>query len=231
MFLEVAYAEEMGAPQVVVEKGNWFISSDMITMWIIILVLTVVCALGTRHMKKSPTGLQNVLETAVELLFGMVSDIMGEKRARRYGTFLMTFFIYILCANYIGLLPMSGMHIPGYQAPTANLSVTVGLAIIVLTAYFVIGFKDGGKKFVRHYFGPMLPLNLLETVTRPLSLSIRLYGNIFGEEMVVAVLFGLLPFFLPVPMYALSILFGAIQAYVFTLLACIYLEEASGGGH
>ncbi len=231
MLIQPAYAEELGAPQIVAGNENWFISSDMITMWVIMILLTIVCYIGTRQMQRVPKGLQNVLETIVELLFGIVVDIMGEKRARRYGFFLMTFFIYILCSNYIGLLPFSGMHIPGYQAPTANLSVTAGLALIVIVSYFIIGIRDGGKKFLKFYFGPMLPMNLLETITRPLSLAVRLYGNIFGEEMVIAVFFSLLPFFLPLPMYALSVLFGAIQAYVFMLLACIYLEEASGGGH
>lgn len=231
MFIQPAYAEELGAPQIVVGSDKWFISSDMITMWVIIALLAIVCIIGTRNMKRHPTGLQNVLETMVELLFGIVVDVMGEKRARRYGTFLMTLFVFILCSNYIGLLPLSGMHIPGYQAPTANLSVTAGLALIVLVAYFFIGIRDGGKKFLKFYFGPMFLMNLLETITRPLSLAIRLYGNIFGEEMVIAVLFSLLPFILPLPMYLLSILFGGIQAYVFTLLASIYLEEASSGGH
>lgn len=231
MLVQPAYADEMGAPQVVFGSDQWFVSSDMITMWVIILALGIVSYLGTRHMKRQPTGLQNVLEAVVELIFGIVVDIMGETRARRYGPFLMTLFIMILCSNYIGLLPFAGEHIPGYQAPTANLSVTAALALIVIVAYFFIGIRDGGKKFLKFYFGPMLPMSLLETITRPLSLAIRLYGNIFGEEMVVAVLFSMMPFFLPLPMYALSILFGGIQAYVFTLLACIYLEEASGGGH
>lgn len=231
MFVQPAYAEEMGLPQVVVSAGKAYISSDMITMWVIIALFGVVSFIGTRNMQRRPKGLQNVLETMVELIYGIVVDVMGEKRAKRYGPFLMTLFIMILCSNYVGLLPFSGMHIPGYQAPTVNLSVTAGLALIVIVSYFVIGIRDGGKKFLKFYFGPMLPMNLLETITRPLSLAIRLYGNIFGEEMVIAVLFSLVPLFLPLPMYLLSVLFGAIQAYVFTLLACIYLEEASGGGH
>ncbi|MDU5951649.1 MAG: F0F1 ATP synthase subunit A [Clostridiales bacterium] len=230
MFLaKPAYAgEEMGAPQILAGNDQWFISSDMVTMWVIMVILALVCIIGTRHMRKHPSGLQNFLETVVELLHGMVVDIMGEKRAKRYGPFLMTFFLMILCSNYIGLLPLSGMHLPGYVAPTANLSVTAGLALIVIVGYFIIGFMDGRMAFIKHYFlTPMLPMNLLDTITRPLSLALRLYGNIFGEEMILGVLFGILPFFLPLPMYALSVMFGAIQAYVFTLLACIYWEEAS----
>ena len=143
---------------------------------------------------------------------------------------LFYFFILILFSNYVGLLPLAG-HLPGYKPPTSNLSVTAALALIVLISYFVLGIRYGGKKFLKFYFGPMILVNLLETITRPLSLALRLYGNIFGEEMIILILFSMVPLFLPLPMYLLSIMFGGIQAFVFTLLTAVYLEEALSGGH
>lgn len=232
MFAKPAYAAMDHASNIV--AGNpgdgFYISSEMLTMWVVSLLIVVVAFIGTRNMKRIPSGLQNVLETVLELLEDQIAGIMGKTRARKYGPFLMTFFIFIFVSNYSGLLPFAGM-VTGFKPPTSNLSVTAGLAIIVIVSYFVIGLKDNTKNFLKFFFSPMLPINLLEAITRPLSLAVRLYGNIYGEEMVIAFLFSLLPFFLPLPMYALGLLFGAIQAYVFTLLASVYIEEATGGGH
>ena len=203
------------------------ITSEIMTMWVIIAVMVIVCYLGTRNMQNVPHGLQNILETIVDLLMGQIELVLGKERAKKYGAFLMTLFLLIICSNYTGLLPLSG-HITGYKAPTSNLSVTAGLALIVIVTYFVTGIKTNPKKFGKFFIlSPMLPMNLLDAVTRPLSLAVRLYGNIFGEEMVIGFLFGMCPFFLRLPMDCLSVLFGAIQAYVFMLLAAIYIEEGT----
>lgn len=203
------------------------ITSEIMTMWVIMAVMVIVCYLGTRNMQKVPHGLQNILETIVDLLMGQIELVLGKERAKKYGAFLMTLFLLIICSNYTGLLPLSG-HITGYKAPTSNLSVTAGLALIVIVTYFVTGIKTNPKKFGKFFIlSPMLPMNLLDAVTRPLSLAVRLYGNIFGEEMVIGFLFGMCPFFLRLPMDCLSVLFGAIQAYVFMLLAAIYIEEGT----
>lgn len=203
------------------------LTSEILTMWVIIALIVIVSYLGTRNMQKVPHGLQNVLETIIDLLMGQLDQVLGRERARQYGPFLMTLFLLIICSNYTGLLPMSG-HITGYKAPTSNLSVTAGLAIVVIVTYFITGFKTNPKKFTKFFLlSPMLPINLLDAVTRPLSLAVRLYGNIFGEEMIISFLFGMMPFSLRLPMDALSVLFGAIQAYVFMLLASIYIEEGT----
>lgn len=215
---------------IVFQKGNFIINSEIVTMWVVMAVLILVCYFGTRNMQKVPRGLQNVLETIVDLLMGNLEEVLGKKRARQYGPFLMTLFLLILCSNYVGLLPLAG-HITGYKPPTSSLSVTAGLAIIVIVAFFVTGIMNDKKKFMHFFFSPMLPINLLDAITRPLSLAVRLYGNIFGEEMIIGFLFGMVPLFLPLPMYALSVLFGAIQAYVFMLLAAIYIEEGTTAEH
>lgn len=230
MFAQPAYAATEHASNIVKDFGNVYITSEMLTMWIVTALIVIVSFLGTRNMQMLPKGLQNILETLVELVMDQIAGIMGKTRAKKYTPFLMTFFLLILVSNYTGLFPFAGM-VTGFKPPTSNLNVTVGLALVVVAGFIFYGIRDGGKKFAKFFFGPMLPLNLLDIVTRPLSLSVRLYGNIFGEEMVIAFLFSLLPFFLPLPMYFMAVLFGAIQAYVFTLLASVYIEEATGGGH
>lgn len=229
MFAQAIFATEE-VSNIVYQNGRFVLTSEIVTMWVVMALLVFVCYRGTRNMQKVPHGLQNILETILELLMGNLEEVLGKKRTRQYGPFLMTLFILILCSNYVGLLPMSG-HITGYKAPTSDLSVTAGLAIIVIVAFFVTGIKADRKKFMKFFFSPMLPINLLDAITRPLSLAVRLYGNIFGEEMIIGFLFGMVPLFLPLPMYALSVLFGAVQAYVFMLLAAIYIEESTTAEH
>ena len=212
MFAEPAFAAVSEESSVVWENGYITLSSEIITMWVLIALIGIIGYLGTRK------------------LIGFFESILGRERARTFGPYLFTFFILILFSNYVGLLPLAG-HLPGYKPPTSNLSVTAALALIVLISYFVLGIRYGGKKFLKFYFGPMILVNLLETITRPLSLALRLYGNIFGEEMIILILFSMVPLFLPLPMYLLSIMFGGIQAFVFTLLTAVYLEEALSGGH
>lgn len=230
LLANTAHASEAGLTQVVFNIGPLEVSSEIVTMWFVMLFLTVLCYLGTRNLKRMPSGVQNVLELGVEMLQNFLADLMGEKRARQFLPLLMTFFLLILCSNYSGLLPLAGNHIPGYKPPTSNISVTAGFAIVVFFSVIISGFRAKGMGYIKHFVEPvpiLLPINLLEQVTRPLSLSLRLYGSVYGEEMVVASLAALIPLFLPIPMQLLGMLFGAIQAFVFTLLAAMYIEEAT----
>lgn len=235
MFLtNVAYASaEHGASAPLFHIGPLEVTSEITTMWGVMILLTVVCFLGTRNMKRIPSGLQNVLEYGIEMYENFFSDILGEKRARKLMPILASFFILILCSNYSGLLPLSGTA-PGLKPPTSNVSVTGGLAIVVFFLCIFLGLKTKGLGYFKHFIEPvpiLLPINILEQFTRPLSLALRLYGSIYGEEMVVASLAALVPLVLPLTMQILGILFGAIQAFVFTLLASIYLEEATAVHH
>lgn len=230
--------------------GPLEVTSEITTMWIVMAVLLILCFVGTRNMKRIPSGLQNVLEMGIEMYENFWTDILGRKRTRQLMPFLASFFILILLSNYIGLLPGSveyaevwgfqeWMGISWLKAPTSNVSTTGGLAIVVFFLVLYYNLKvQGPVGYIKHLIGPMpamaplmLPLNILEQFTRPLSLALRLYGSIYGEEMVVASLAALCPLILPLTMQALGILFGAIQAFVFTLLASIYLEEATAVHH
>lgn len=216
--------------------GPLEVTGPVVTMWVIIAVLGIVSWLATRHLKEVPGPLQNLAEMAVEKLRDMYSDTLSRKNLDRYLPVLGTFFIFILACNYSGLLPGAGKT---FAVPTASLSVTAGLAIC---AFFYNQFAGIRAKGVWGYFkalcGPsvilvvlMLPLNLIEQVVRPFSLAMRLYGNIFGEETVVENLGHVLPLLLPLLMQVLSLLFGVLQAMVFTKLLAFYVEEATEEEH
>jgi F-type H+-transporting ATPase subunit a len=158
---------------------------------------------------------------------------MGPQKARRYFPILATLFLFILISNWSGILPLAG-HVKGFAPPTSTLSVTAGLAVVAFITSVVAGLREKGVGYLKHFFQPfflMFPLNLIEELVKPLSLSLRLYGNIFGEETVVAVLLGLFAPLTPVPMQLLGLLFGFIQALVFTTLTAIYIANATAEAH
>jgi len=200
------------------------------TMWALMIILAVVSSLATRNMKEKPGKLQNVMEIAVSSLKNFFSGLMGEEKAVRYLPLLGTLFVFIICANYVGLIPGSGT-IKGFSAPTSSLSTTAALGIIVFCAIHFLGVKTCGLKgYCTHFIKPiffMLPFLLLDEIVRPISLALRLYGNIFGEETVTEKLYELCPIGVPIVMMVLSLLFCAIQAVVFTMLTAIYIEEAT----
>lgn len=209
------------------------VTSVVTTMWGVMAVIIILSFLATRNLQKVPSGVQNFMEYVLQALLDFFSGVMGEKKAKQFLPFLATLFLFILISNYSGLLPMSG-HITGLAAPTANISVTAGLAIVVFFATHFAGIKKNGLGYFKHFLQPvpvLLPLNIVEEFVRPLSLALRLYGNIFGEEMVAAVLFAMIPMFSPLPMQFLGVLMGLIQAVVFTLLTAVYLTSATADNH
>ena len=138
-------------------------------------------------------------------------------------------FIFIIFANYSGLFP--GVGLTDYvKAPTASLSVTAGLGIVTFVFLQVAGLRCGVKHYFKRFVSPMffmLPLLLLDEFIKPASLALRLFGNVFGEEMVTEELYHIFPIGIPVVMMVLSILFCALQALVFTMLTSIYLDEVT----
>ncbi len=230
MFAQALLASEE-VSNIIYQNGSFVLTTEITTMWGVMLLLVVLAYFATKDMQLKPKtwSLQNVFGLIIDFLMDTIEGVMGKEKGRKYAPFLLTLFFLIICSNYVGLLPLAGHVEGGYKPPTSNLSVTAALALITIFMFFFYGISANPKKFFKFFFSPMLPLNLLDLFTRPLSLAVRLYGNVFGEEMVIGFLFGMMPLFLPLPMYALSILFGAVQAYVFTLLATIYIEEGVSG--
>lgn len=203
------------------------VTGEVIMMWLILAVVCVLSLIVTHNMKERPRGLQNVIETGIEYLDGFFTGIIGKKNTRKYFFFLGSMFIFIIFANYSGLIP--GVGLTKYlKAPTSSLSTTLGLGIAAFLFLQLAGLCNGVGHYFKRFVSPMffmLPLLVLDEFIKPASLALRLFGNVFGEETVTHELYSLLPIGVPVIMMALSLLFCAIQAVVFTMLVAIYLEE------
>ena len=214
--------------EVIIELfGIFDVTGEVVTMWIILGVLALVSLLVKSRLSERPGKLQNIVETGVEYLDNFLSDILGKKKARKYFTFLASLFIFIIFSNYSGLIP--GVGLTDYvKAPTASLSVTAALGIMTFFFLQISGIRHNAKHYFKHFVAPMffmLPLLLLDEIIKPASLALRLYGNIFGEEMVTEELYHIFPIGAPVVMMVLSLLFCALQAMVYTMLVSIYLDE------
>ena len=220
------------AANVLFSIGPLEVTSTVTTMWAIMAILTLLSWLATRNLQEVPGPLQNAAEISVSFLRKYYTENLGKKHAEKYFPVFATFFVFIIICNYSGILPGAG-HLTGFAVPTACLSVTAGLGVIAFFTTHVIGIREKG---LGHYLASfckplilvvlMLPLNLLEQFIRPASLALRLYGNMYGEEMVTEQLYKIFPIGVPLIMNVLSLLFCMLQAQVFTMLLSIYVSEA-----
>lgn len=214
--------------EVLFSIGPVEITGVLVTMWVIIALLALFSWLATRRMKEVPGLLQNIAEMSVSKLQDYYEGVMGEKLARKYFPLMGTLFIFIIVCNYSSLLPGAG-HLKGFSVPTASLSVTAALAIIGFFTTHTVGIRERGLwGYLKSFLSILLPLTLVEMFIRPFSLALRLFGNLFGEEMVTEQLYGIFPIIAPLLMQVLSLLFCLIQALVFTMLLSIYIAEAAG---
>ena len=171
-------------------------------------------------------GLRNLFEMLADTIFNLVEGVMGEKEARRYLPLIGTLFVFILFSNLLSL-------IPGFLPPTDTLKTNVALAGLVFVATHIYGVRAHGIKYFKHFLGPwlplaplMLPIELISHVARPVSLSMRLVGNISADHKVVMVFFGAIPFIVPVPFLVMGVFVSVVQAVVFSLLTTIYISTA-----
>lgn len=220
------------ATNVLFSIGPLEVTDTVTTTWAIILVLGLLSWLATRKLKEVPGPLQTVAEMAVGSLRSFFEGNLSREHGRRYLPILGTFFVFIIISNYSGLLPGAG-HLKGFSVPTASLSVTAGLGVVAFFTTHVIGIRERGLgRYLASFAKPlvlvvlMLPLNILEQFIRPMSLALRLYGNMYGEENVTEQLYEILPIGAPLIMNVLSLLFCLLQAIVFTMLLSIYISEA-----
>ncbi|MEG1107907.1 MAG: F0F1 ATP synthase subunit A [Oscillospiraceae bacterium] len=209
------------------------VNSVTVTTWGIMVFLTIVFFILGRNLKQNPGGRKQVaVELAVDSIIGFLGGVVGSReKAQRFFPILGTLFVVILVSNYSGLIPGMG-HVPGMQAPTSVWSYSLGISAIVFVLTFIVGFRHHRLGYFKHYIKPvaiMIPLVLMEEIVRPFSLSLRLYGNVFAEETVVANIANLCPIGLPVPFMFMGIFFGFMQALVFTLLTATYLVGAFDG--
>jgi F-type H+-transporting ATPase subunit a len=195
------------------------------------IVLVVLGRYAAKNLTLVPGKVQNVAEVIVERIEGFQDEIMGPK-GKAFFPMMATLIIYVLVCNVNGL-------IPGSTSPTSNLNTTLSFAVIIVAMTHITGIRRHGLGYIRHFMGPvpflaplMLPIELISHTARLLSLSLRLFGNIMGEDLVIAILFMLAgAFFLPLPMMFLGLFTGFLQAFVITLLAMLYISEALEHAH
>ena len=206
-------------------------SADAISYtWLVILMLLVLSLLATSAIKSIPGKMQNFMETVILGIENMIVDTMGE-HGRPFFPLIATLAIFVLVSNLIGL-------IPGFFPPTANINTTAACAIIVFVSTHVVGIKHHGMGYVKHFLGPiwwLAPMiffiEIIGHLSRPVSLTLRLFGNMNGHELVLMVFFALAPFFVPLPMMLMGVLVSFIQAFVFMLLAMIYIQGSLEHAH
>lgn len=201
------------------------------------LVLAIIIAFAvitTTELKPVPEGGQNFAEFVVEYIRDIAKTQVGGDYLT-WTPFIGTLFLFIFVSNWSGaLIPWKLIELPNGElgAPTNDINTTVALALLTSTAYFYAGFRKKGLEYFGKYVQPtpiLLPINVLEDFTKPLSLSFRLFGNILADELVVAVLVSLVPLVIPIPLIFLGLFTSAIQALIFATLAGAYIGEALEG--
>jgi F-type H+-transporting ATPase subunit a len=210
----------------------------VLTSWVVFTILVVVCLLGNTHLKSSaPDGLQNFTEYITEFIRDLAKTQIGEEEYGTWVPFLGTIFLFIFVSNWSGaLFPWRLIELPNGElaAPTNDINTTVALALLTSIAYFYAGLRKKGLGYFKRYIQPaafLLPINILEDFTKPLSLSFRLFGNILADELVVGVLISLVPLVVPIPIMLLGLFTSAIQALVFATLAGAYIGESLEDHH
>lgn len=209
----------------------------LITSWIVLGVIGLISLLANKNLKSVPEGLQNLTEYVTEFIRDLAKTQIGEEEYLKWVPFLGTIFLFIFVSNWSGaLIPWRILELPNGElaAPTNDINTTVALALLTSIAYFYAGLSKKGLGYFKRYVSPaafLLPINVLEDFTKPLSLSFRLFGNILADELVVGVLITLVPLVIPIPIMLLGLFTSAIQALVFATLAGAYIGESVEDHH
>lgn len=205
-------------------------ANAIVYTWLVIVLLLALSKLATSAVQAIPSGMQNFMEVVVDGIEGMIVETMGE-HGRPFFPLIATLALFVLVSNLIGL-------IPGFFPPTANINTTAACAIIVFFATHIVGLKHHGIHYLKHFMGPiwwlapiMFFIEVIGHLSRPVSLTLRLFGNMNGHELVLMIFFGLAPFLVPLPMMLMGVLVSFIQAFVFMLLAMIYIQGSLEEAH
>ncbi|MCK8602636.1 F0F1 ATP synthase subunit A [Desulfoferrobacter suflitae] len=235
LFLNVLF-EKLGLP-VVASAGEAKTFTQLVLLphvtytWVVMALLLILGAMAAKRLEMVPRGGQNFFETVIVGIENFMIDITGEE-GRFAFPLIATLGFFILVSNYMGM-------VPGFFAPTASINTTLACALIVVVYTHIIGVKFHGVKYIKHFMGPIwwltpliMPIELIGHFARVLSLSIRLFGNVMGEELVLAILFFLAGLYLaPLPMMFLGLFTGFIQAFIFCLLSMMYFAGAIEEAH
>jgi len=217
-------------PAILEAIGIHGVPTHVVYTWVVMLTLFTIGFLVSRNLQMIPGKLQNVMEMIIGGLEEFVVTNIGEEGRKVYPV-LIVLFLFILLCNFFGLIPT-------LDAPTANVNTNAAMALFLFGYYNFIGLKKWGPGYIKHFMGPMLAISplmfmieVVSHISRPLSLTLRLFGNIKGEEIVLILMFTLAPVIGSLPMYFLFILAKTIQAFIFFLLGMIYLKGSLEHAH
>jgi len=205
--------------------GFAHLNETIAATWIVMFLLVLASWVATRTLGGGgpQTRWEKTLEVVVSAIRGQIREISGQQRGDEYVPFVGTLFLFIALSNVLHI-------VPGWHAPTGSLSTTAALAISVAVAVPFFGIrKIGVGGYLRHYLSPsvfLLPFHLMGEISRTMALAVRLFGNVMSEAMIVGILLAIAPLFFPMLMQALGLLIGLIQAYIFAILAMVYISAA-----
>ncbi|HEY1296908.1 MAG TPA: F0F1 ATP synthase subunit A [Chloroflexota bacterium] len=200
------------------------VTTTVVTTWVMLLLLTVLAVLAGRSLKETPSGWQAILEWGVTSLSRLLEEMTGD--SQRYLPLVMSIGVFVLAANLSGALPT-------VQAPTADINTPIALALIVFFSVHYFGIRQRGLwSYLASFARPnpiLLPFNILSTLTRTVSLAIRLFGNMLSHQVIVAILLLILPLVVPAVLEVFGLLIGVLQAYIFMILTIVYVGGAVRG--
>lgn len=217
---------EIGVHKVAQLAGLTFNMDTLYMTWLTMAIVILLAVLATRRVNLIPGGWQNILEMAIEWLLEQMDTAMGPN-GRRLAPLIITLFLFILIANWVGL-------IPGLKSPTSDLNTTLGLALMMISLVHVLGVMKKGLSYFKHFFEPYIPfvvINIIEELAKPITLSFRLFGNILAGEVLLIILGLLVPYIVPTAWLAFSVFVGVIQAFIFTMLSMSYIGNSIRDEH
>ena len=224
-------------------EGHWVVNTviaghpmafnmdTLVTMWAAMAFLLILAFVATRKLTIVPTKLQLVFESILSAFWGLVDSLMP-KEGRKHIPLIASLFLFIITANLMGQLPLRMIELQHGEmaSPTNDINLTAAMAIIVLIYYVGAGFRKKGFRYFLHDFKPMsifmAALEVLDMITRPLTLALRLFGNILAGECLMTALLGICAYFLPLPVMFFEVLVACVQALVFALLTTVYISSA-----
>ncbi|VVB52611.1 ATP synthase subunit a [uncultured archaeon] len=207
------------------KSGYFSLNATIVFTWMVMVLLALTAWLATRRLSIEPplSRWQNLLEIIVTYMRNQIREITMQD-SDRYLPFVGTLFLFISVSNLLGI-------VPGYYPPTASLSTTAALAVCVFFAVPIYGIAQQGLiGYLKHYSQPsvfMVPFHIIGELSRTLSLAVRLFGNIMSGTMIIAILLLVTPLFVPIILQALGLLIGLVQAYIFAILATVYIASAT----
>jgi F-type H+-transporting ATPase subunit a len=217
---------EIGGHKVAHFAGLAFNMDTLYMTWLTMAIVIILALVATRGLKLIPGGLQSILEMIIEYMNEQVEANIGPK-GKKVAPLVITLFVFLLIANWLGL-------VPGFTSPTNDLNTTLGLALMIVLLVHILGVANNGLSHFKHFIEPnplFLPINIIEEIAKPVTLSFRLFGNILAGEILIIILGILVPYVIPSGWLMFSVVVGIIQAFIFTMLSISYLSGALKEGH